>query len=392
MTESPLREAPPRIISILGATGSIGRSALEIVRLYPGMFQVRALAAHSNTTLLLAQAREFHPQYIAVHEREGAAALRAALPGVDVLEGPEGIEEIATLRVDIALFAIVGAAGLRPLLRAIEAGIPVAVANKEPLVMAGGLVMAAARRNQVPVLPVDSEHNAIFQCLAGHRKEDVYRIHLTASGGPFYGRSRESLAAITPEEATVHPTWVMGAKISVDSATLMNKGLEIVEAMWLFDLPVEKIAVVIHPQSVIHSLVEFTDGHILAHLGVTDMKLPILFALSHPNRVKSPVKRLELTALKALTFAEPRLEQFPCLEYACDAAREGGSAPAVLNAANEVAVSAFCQRQIGFLDISEVVRRTRETLPAGSAGSLEAVLEVDALARRAARQVIETLR
>ncbi|MBI2432845.1 MAG: 1-deoxy-D-xylulose-5-phosphate reductoisomerase, partial [Candidatus Hydrogenedentes bacterium] len=305
--ESPGDDASrvPKRLAVLGSTGSIGQNTLELVRRYPGMFQVTALAGNTNAALLIAQAREFRPACVAVANRAAAKEVRAALPDTEVLEGPEGVEEVAAAEADIALCAIVGAAGLRPLVRALALGRRVAVANKEPLVMAGRLIMEEARRRGGLVLPVDSEHNAIFQCLMGHRIEDVRCIHLTASGGPFYGKPRTVLAGITPEEASVHPTWVMGAKISVDSATLMNKGLEIIEAMWLFDLPEEKIEVVIHPQSIVHSLVEFNDGHLLAHLGVTDMKSPILFALTYPERVKSPLKRLDLTALKELSFAAP---------------------------------------------------------------------------------------
>jgi 1-deoxy-D-xylulose-5-phosphate reductoisomerase len=239
---------------------------------------------------------------------------------------------------------------------------------------------------------VDSEHNAIFQCIHGHEKADVRCIHLTASGGPFYGRPRETLHDITPEEATKHPTWDMGVKISVDSATLMNKGLEIIEAMWLFDLPETQIEVVIHPQSVIHSLVEFNDGNILAHLGVTDMKFPILFALTYPHRVESPMERLDLTSLRELTFAAPDFREFPCLGYARQAAAAGGTAPAILNAANEVAVEAFCRRQLPFLGIGDVVRRVCETCTASQGYGLDAVLDADRIARLKAGEVVEKLR
>ena len=319
---------------------------------------------------------------------EAAKRLAAQDLGIPILPGVPGLEEIAQHPVDVVLCAVVGAVGLSPLLKAIDAGNRVAVANKEPFVMAGRLVMERARARGVEVLPVDSEHNAIFQCLHGHRREDVLRIHLTASGGPFYGRTRESLREVGPEQATKHPTWDMGAKISVDSATLMNKGLEIVEAMWLFDLPESKIEVVIHPQSVIHSLVEFNDGHQLAHLGVTNMKFPILFALTWPERVAEPMARLDLTRLNALTFAAPDFREFPCLAMARAAAAEGGTAPAILNAANEVAVEAFCQRRLPFLRISEVVEQVRATCAASSDYTLDAVLGADARARAHARELI----
>jgi 1-deoxy-D-xylulose-5-phosphate reductoisomerase len=320
-----------------------------------------------------------------------AAEIRAMDLGVEVLAGPEGMEAAAAIPVDTVLCAVVGAVGLKPLLAAIDAGNRVAVANKEPFVMAGRLVMERAAARGVEVLPVDSEHNAIYQCMHGYAKSEVRCIHLTASGGPFYGRPRESLREVLPEQATKHPTWDMGAKISVDSATLMNKGLEIVEAMWLFGLPEERIDVVIHPQSVIHSLVEFNDGDILAHLGVTDMKFPILFALTWPERVQSPMARLDLTTLRSLSFAAPDFSEFPCLGLARAAAREGGLAPAVLNAANEAAVAAFCARRIPFLAIDGVVAEVLARCPRAADHGLEAVLEADAAARRLAEERIHKL-
>lgn len=383
-------EGGPRRISILGSTGSIGRSALALVRHYPGMFEIEALGAHANIAALAEQAREFRPKVLAVASEEAARQLQAYDLGIPILPGVAGLEEIARRPVDVVLCAVVGAVGLTPLLCAIDAGNRVAVANKEPFVMAGGLVMARAQARGVQVLPVDSEHNAIFQCLQGQRVDDVYRIHLTASGGPFYGRDRESLRNVTPEEATKHPTWDMGPKISVDSATLMNKGLEVVEAMWLFGLPESQIDVVIHPQSIVHSLVEFNDGHLLAHLGVTDMKFPILFALTWPERVAEPMARLDLTRMRDLTFAAPDFREFPCLELARAAAAEGGTATTILNAANEVAVEAFCARRLPFLRISDVVAEVRARCVVGPADSLDAVLEADALARARARDCVAT--
>lgn len=380
MTETPRR------ITILGSTGSIGRNALELVRAYPGQFEVLGLAAHSNAALLAEQIAVFSPAFACIGDPRAAADLRSQFSKVQILDGAQGMETLAAVPVDTVLCAVVGAVGLRPLLAAIRAGNRVAVANKEPLVMAGHLIMEEASRHGVRVLPVDSEHNAIFQCMEGNRPEDVHSVHLTASGGPFYGRSRDSLRHITPEQAVRHPTWDMGAKISVDSATLMNKGLEIVEAMWLFSLPSSKINVVIHPQSLVHSLVEFHDGHILAHLGVTDMKFPILFALTWPERLGPPLRRLDLTAMPALTFAAPDFEEFPCLRLARAAAEEGGTATAILNAANEEAVNAFCARRIPFLAISEVVAATREKVVAMKDYSLEAVLAADAEARAKAKE------
>ena len=388
MTEVLSGANPPKKIAILGATGSIGRSALDVVRSYPNRFEVAVLAAHSNDTLLAKQAREFKPAHVVLTDADAAKRFQTHSPDTPLLTGLEGLCEAACFPVDIVLCAVVGAVGLKPLLCAIEAGNPVAVANKEPFVMAGPLVMEAARRHNVAVLPVDSEHNAIFQCLMGHKPSDVRCIHLTASGGPFYGVPRETLANITPEQATKHPTWNMGPKISVDSATLMNKGLEIIEAMGLFELPEDKIEVVIHPQSVIHSMVEFNDGNILAHLGVTDMKFPILFALTHPERVEFPMERLDLTSLQALTFAAPDFSEFPCLAYARQAAKTGGTAPTILNAANELAVAAFCKRRIPFLAISEVVRKVLETCSVCNATDLETIWAADAQARRQAAEII----
>jgi len=378
-----------RTVSILGSTGSIGRSALDVVRSYPDLFQVEALAAHANIDLLEAQIHEFHPRCIVVSDEAAARTLTGR--GHKVHSGPAALEEAARIPVNVVLCAMVGAAGLLPLLAAIDAGNSVAIANKEPVVMAGALIMERARERGVEVLPVDSEHSAIFQCLQGANPASVQCVHLTASGGPFYGRPQETLREITPEQATRHPTWDMGAKISVDSATLMNKGLEIIEAMWLFNLAPAQIEVVIHPQSIIHSIVEFTDGNMLAHLGVTDMRFPILFALSYPKRVKSPLKRLDLTALQALTFAPPAFDAFPCLGYARNAAEEGGTAPAVLNAANEVAVEAFCQRRLPFLAISEVVRRVREKCAPVNEYTLETIVEADAQARRVAAETVSAL-
>ncbi|NUM55736.1 MAG: 1-deoxy-D-xylulose-5-phosphate reductoisomerase [Candidatus Hydrogenedentes bacterium] len=380
-----------RRITILGSTGSIGTSALDVVRHYPDRLEVVGLAAHSNISALAEQVREFRPQCVAVADRDAARTLADRLPGVRVASGPEGLEEIAAVPADVVLCGMVGAVGLKPVLSAIDAGNAIALANKEPLVMAGPLIMDRARGKNVMVLPVDSEHNAIFQCLQGHRIEDVQCIHLTASGGPFYGKPRESLMGVTPAQATRHPTWNMGAKISVDSATLMNKGLEVVEAMWLFGLPLEKVEVVIHPQSIVHSLVEFTDGSILAHLGLTNMKFPIQYALTWPERVPEPMGRLDLTAMRELTFAKPDFSEFPCLAYAIEAARTGGTAPAILNAANECAVGAFCKGQIEFLRISEVVRDVMDECPASRDVTLESVLEADALARERASHVMTGL-
>jgi len=376
-------------VSILGSTGSIGRSALQVVQHHRDAFEVVGLGAHSSVDVLCEQIETFNPKFLAMEDEAAAAELEARNPGPTILKGKAGAAELAAQDVDVVLCGIVGAAGLHSVVAALEAGNRVALANKEPLVMAGRYIMETARRNGVPILPVDSEHNAIFQCLEGHSIEDVHRVHLTASGGPFYGRSRESLAQVSPEEAANHPTWDMGAKISVDSATLMNKGLEVIEAMWLFGLPLDAIEVVIHPQSIVHSLVEFTDGSILAHLGVTDMQLPIQFALMWPKRVKSPVQRLELTHMKDITFAAPDFSAFPCLSYALDAARQGGTAPAVLNAANEEAVRAFCGGRISFLQIADIVSEVLENTEFSNNWDLDSVLLADAEARARANGYID---
>ncbi|NLV39920.1 MAG: 1-deoxy-D-xylulose-5-phosphate reductoisomerase [Candidatus Hydrogenedentes bacterium] len=384
--------SPPRHITVLGSTGSIGRNALDVVRNSPGAYVVDALAANANVDLLAAQIREFAPRAVAVHDRGAAAKLREMMPGLDVLEGQRGLAEAAARPVDTVLCAVVGAAGLPPLLAAIDAGNRIALANKEPLVMAGELVMARAARRGVDILPVDSEHSAIFQCLGGRRDASGVRcILLTASGGPFYGRTREELGGITPEQAARHPRWRMGAKISVDSATLMNKGLEIIEAMHLFGVPHDRIGVVIHPESVVHGLVEFSDGNILAQMGVTDMRAPIAYALAYPERAAAPVERLDLAKLGSLTFAAPDTAAFPCLDLARGAARQGGGAPAVLNGANEQAVAAFCAGRISFLAIGDVVACALDRESGCPGGALAEILDADRRARAAADEIITRL-
>lgn len=375
-------------LTILGSTGSIGRSALSVLRRTPGAFEVAGLSTHSNVELLAEHVAEFRPSHVAIVDRAAAAKFRTLGLPVEVLDGPESLVRLAEVDADIALCAIVGAAGLPPLLRAIETGKRIALANKEPLVMAGCVVMREARRHGVDILPVDSEHSAIFQCLEGQRREHVQCVYLTASGGPFYRRERHTLESVSPEEATKHPTWDMGAKISVDSATLMNKGLEVIEAMWLFGLPLDRIAVVIHPQSIVHGLVEFTDGNILAHMGVTDMMFPIQYALTWPDRVDQPLARLPIGTLGNLSFDEPDFSAFPCLRLALDAARLGGTAPAVLNAANEVAVESFCKRKISFLQISDVIQEVMDACGTEAASELDPILEADRDARARAADAV----
>ncbi len=378
----------PKRLIILGATGSIGDSALDVVRAYPGEFDVVGLSAHGNISKLAALAAEFTPEWVAISDETAAASAVGQFGNAELLVGADGLETLAAADVDVVLCGMVGAAGLRPILSAIRAGNRVAIANKEPIVMAGAIIMEEARKHGVEVLPVDSEHNAIFQCLHGEDIANVECIHLTASGGPFYRRSRESLMRVAPDEATNHPTWDMGAKISVDSATLMNKGLEVIEAHWLFALPLSKIRVVIHPQSIVHSLVEFTDGSILAHLGLTDMKFPIQYALTWPERVSKPLGRLDLTKMAALTFDKPNFDQFPCLQLALDAAREGGTAPSTLNAANETAVAAFRAGKLRFLEIAETVKDALNTCPIDHEVTLESVLHADRSGRECAARHI----
>ena len=374
----------PRRVVILGSTGSIGRSALDVVRRSRADFDVVGLAARSNTERLAKQIAEFAPAWVAVFDEDAGTDLAARHPGVNVLTGASGLEELAAVPADVTLCAMVGAAGLGPVLAAIDAGNRIALANKEPLVMAGELIMARAREKGVPVTPVDSEHSAIWQCLSGHDVADVACIHLTASGGPFYHAENEALAHVTPEQAASHPTWDMGTKVSVDSATLMNKGLEVIEAVWLFGVPLDKVQVIIHPQSIVHSLVEFTDGSMLAHLGVTDMRFPIQFALCWPRRAPRPMGRLDLASMPDLSFARPDVARFPCLGYARESARIGGTAPALLNAANEVAVEAFCRHRIGFLDIPRVVGEVLERCPVCHEMTLGAILAADQEARATA--------
>ncbi len=375
-------------ISILGSTGSIGRQAFDVVRAMPDQFEIVGIAANSNTDSLNAQIAEFAPAMACIADESCAGALKST-GTTKLLSGLEGLNEIAAASSDIVLCSMVGSVGLAPILAAIDAGNTVALANKEPMVMAGRIVMDRARKKGVRVLPVDSEHSAIFQCLEGQRREDLRCIHLTASGGPFYRRPRAELANVAPEEAANHPNWDMGVKISCDSSTLMNKGLEVMEAMWLFDLPLDQIEVVIHPQSIVHSLVEFTDGAILAHLGLTNMKFPIQYALLWPGRAPEPFGRLDLTTMGALNFDKPDFSEFPCLRLALDAAQEGGTIPAILNGSNETAVAAFCARQIGFLDIPDIVAETIDRIPREDDADLDTVIEADARARRVAREIIE---
>jgi 1-deoxy-D-xylulose-5-phosphate reductoisomerase len=373
-----------RSVAILGSTGSIGRSSLEVISRFPDRFRVAYLTGNHNIDLLCAQAERFRPAGVVVMDPRHVPALRARLPhSIEILSGTDGLMEVvARPDTDIVLSSLVGFAGLLPTLRAIESGKDIALANKETLVVGGEIVMRNVRERGIQLLPVDSEHSAILQCLQGENLQAVQRLILTASGGPFLHYSADRFLTITREEALQHPTWKMGKKITIDSATLMNKGLEVIEAHWLFALPPEKIDVVIHPQSIIHSMVEFLDGSIKAQLGVPDMKLPIQYALTYPERPAAPHQRLNFADLKQMTFYEPDLRKFRCLALAYEALRAGGTAPAVLNAANEVAVQLFLEERIPFSAIPELIEDALTAHTVVNTPALEEVVHADAETRR----------
>lgn len=377
-------------IAILGSTGSIGTQTLEIVRNQPDL-QVVSLAAGTNTALMEQQIREFRPRMAAMWSEEAAADLAARVADMDVkiVSGMDGLLEISTLEeAETLVTAIVGMIGIRPTIAAIEQGKTIALANKETLVTAGHLIMPLAKKHGVSILPVDSEHSAIFQSLHGENRERVSKIILTASGGPFRGRKKEELGAMTIEDALKHPNWSMGKKVTIDSASLVNKGLEVMEARWLFDVPLEQIQVVIHPQSIIHSAVEYVDGGIMAQLGMPDMKLPIQYALFYPDRRALPGKRVDFFALGQLTFEEPDTETFRGLWLAYEAARTGGSLPTVFNAANEKAVSLFIQRKIGFLQIPELIEQSMGHHKVIENPSVEEILQAEAETYEYIKQVM----
>jgi len=388
-----------RRVCLLGATGSIGESTLDVIARHPDRFEVAALAAHRSVDKLAAACARFRPAHAALLDAAAADALRARLRAegiaTQVHAGAAGLATVAALpEADTVLAAIVGAAGLAPTLAAARAGKRILLANKEALVIGGSLFMQAVREGGATLLPVDSEHNAIFQCLppgyAGPHSAGVRRILLTASGGPFRSRRPEELADVTPDEACAHPNWSMGRKISVDSATMMNKGLEVIEAHWLFGAPSDAIEVVLHPQSVVHSLVEYADGSVLAQLGHPDMRTPIAQALAHPDRIDAGVARLDLAALAALSFERPDGARFPCLALAYRALEAGGTAPAVLNAANEVAVAAFLAGGARFTDIAAACAEALERVAAERADSLATALAADARSRAVARAFLDT--
>ena len=380
-------------LSLLGSTGSIGVSCLEVVADFPDRFEIVALTGANNLSLLAAQIQRFRPQVAAVLNETDARTLRQMVSGTstEILFGMEGLMICAAhTDTQMTISAIVGAAGLVPTLAAIEAGKDVALANKETLVTAGALVMEAVARKRVRLYPVDSEHSALFQSLEGHRSRDVRRLILTASGGPFRTWSLAQMQNVTPAHALAHPNWSMGRKISIDSATMMNKGLEVIEAHWLFNVPVERINVQIHPQSIVHSMVEYCDGAVIAQLGVPDMKTPIAYALSYPERIPLKLPPLDLCSIGSLTFEEPDLQRFPCLKLAYDAITAGGIAPAVLNAANEIAVEAFLAGKIPFLEIPEIIAAVLDHHHPQVPVHLDDILHADRFARVEARRLIAT--
>jgi 1-deoxy-D-xylulose-5-phosphate reductoisomerase len=385
-------------ITVLGSTGSIGLSTLDVVARHPGRYQVYALTAHSSVEALAQQCARFHPKVAVVGTASAAQTLQLRLRELqlrtEVMYGAEALCHVAaSAECDMVMAAIVGAAGLASTMAAARAGKKILLANKEALVMSGQLLIDAVAQHGATLLPIDSEHNAIFQCLPPQFNRSlpdagIARILLTASGGPFLKRAVETLDAVTPEEAVAHPKWVMGRKISVDSATMMNKGLEVIEAHWLFGAPAEKIEVMIHPQSVIHSMVSYIDGSVLAQLGNPDMRTPIANALAHPERIDSGVAQLDLAQIGQLFFERPDLGRFPCLKLAYDALHAGGSSAAILNAANEVAVQAFLNQEIGFRMIDQVIARVMDKLPHAPLADIDSLIEQDQLARSVAQSCL----
>jgi len=379
-------------LSILGSTGSIGVNTLRIVSQFPERFEVISLSAGLNTKLLKQQILQFRPKIVSVLNKELSETLRRELSHipVEIVHGVEGLIQVATHpEVDQVVSAIVGAVGLIPTLSAIKTGKPIALANKETLVMAGKIVMEEAKQKHVQILPVDSEHSAIFQALLGHRKEDVHRLILTASGGPFLNFPASRLQEVTVKEALNHPRWEMGKKITIDSASLMNKGLEVIEAHWLFNIPIEKIVILIHPQSVVHSMVEYVDGSMVAQMGITDMKIPISYALSFPERLPLNLPRLDLSRNEALNFFQPDPERFPCLQLAYQAIEIGETMPAVLNAANEIAVNAFLEGSLKFTEIPLFLQGVMGEYEVKAVHTVEDILKADHWARERSKAILE---
>lgn len=382
-------------IAILGSTGSIGTQALEVIQQHPDAFSVSVLTAQSNADLLVKQAIAFKPTHVVIGDVTQYQVVKTALAphAITVLAGAEALEEVVCLpNVDVVLTALVGYAGLLPTVKAIQARKPIALANKETLVVAGALIMPLARDMSVPILPVDSEHSAIFQCLMGESHNPIEKVILTASGGPFRGKKRGELEQVTRAQALKHPNWTMGAKITIDSASLMNKGLEVIEAAWLFDVHASQIDVVVHPQSIVHSLVQFEDGSIKAQLGLPDMKLPIQFALGYPNRMRADFPRFDFKDFASLTFEQPDLETFRNLGLAFQALEKGGNMPCILNAANEVAVDAFLKDQIGFLQMSDLLATCMNEGTFLTAPSLEDYVNTDKITRIMAQEWVSKLK
>jgi 1-deoxy-D-xylulose-5-phosphate reductoisomerase len=384
----------PQRVAVLGSTGSIGSQTLDVISRFPADFSVEALIAGNNIETLVSQAKKFHPRSIVIGNTSHYNSLREALSGTDIViyAGAEAIEQVvASPDIDIVVASIVGYSGLRPTVSAIRAGKRIALANKETLVVAGELISRLVREAGSTIIPVDSEHSAIFQCLTGENKKNIEKITLTASGGPFLNWTTEQLNNVTPEEALRHPNWCMGNKVTIDSASLMNKGLEVIEAKWLFDLTPDQISVTIHPQSVIHSFVHFTDGSVKAQLGVPDMRIPILYAMTYPERLESDLPRLDFKNYRTLTFSEPDMDRFRNLSLAYDSLREGGNMCCILNAANEIAVDAFLTGKIGFLQMPDVVRHTMDSNIFSSDPDLDSLAISDAQARDIASKYINKL-
>ena len=374
----------PRRIAVLGSTGSMGTQALEVIALHPDVLQLEIIAANSSADLLIEQAKKYHPNMVVVVQEEAYRKVKEALADEEmkVFCGEESLCDVCEMDcVDMVLSCIVGIAGLKPAFRTVSCGTPLAIANKETLVVAGELIMRTAKEHNTPVLPVDSEHSAIFQCLAGEQYNPVEKLIITASGGAFRGYTKEQLETVTLQNALKHPNWSMGPKVTIDSASLMNKGLEVIEAKWLFNMPLEKIDVVVHPQSVIHSMVQFEDGSVKAQLGVPDMRLPIQYALSYPLRLPLPYDRLDFAKYSKLTFEKPDREVFPCLNMAYKASAAGGGMPCVMNAANEVAVKMFMQEKIKFTDIPRIIENALANAPAIHPHTIEDYITLDSETR-----------
>lgn len=379
-------------IAIFGSTGSIGTQALEVIAENPSLFSAEILTAHNNDELLIEQALKFNPNIVVIGDDKKYAAVKDALAATDikVFAGEKALEEVASMDCyDLMLAAIVGYAGLRPTLKAIENGKAIALANKETLVVAGDIIMRKAVENRVPIIPVDSEHSAIFQCLIGETRNRIEKVILTASGGPFIGRKPNYLVNVKREHALQHPNWSMGAKITIDSATLMNKGLEMIEAKWLFNLKPEQVQVVIHPQSIIHSMVQFEDGSVKAQMGLPDMKLPIQYALTFPQRIKNDFPRMDFKKITTLSFEEPDVKTFRNLALAEEALNKAGNLPCIMNAANEIAVFAFLRNRINFLDMTDLIEKTMNSIPFIEKPTLEEYFESDGEARNFAADLIQ---